>query len=477
MSRFNPDRSGKVWKTEKKFLPRSLRHLLTALVAPSLLGGCATPHKTETAGVEPSVNTKYVVFHVRPRFRVPDELSSPVEDLPLQYLPKSVTPSAADEELAGKIVTRRSKAPRASPMARLQEKLRKGKKPLAPEINAAAAARPFAARPIIQYDAKTAVGEGIWERVRKNLRLTNVEHEAVQAEIERFRQSPGALEFLLKRAEPFLYFIVEEIERRGMPMDLIMTPMVESAFDPSALSPKQAAGIWQFIPGTATDYGLTMNESYDARYDLYASTKAALAHLARLNKIFGGDWLLTLAAYNAGEGAVQRAMQANVKAGLGTGFWELNLPSETRAYVPKILALARVAADPWTQGLKLRKIASGPYLARLEVNATMTPAQLATAAGMKWEEFFGLNPAFKPDIPPPQPCNLLLPPDKAEALALNHPGAKIMGSRTYVVKKGDTLPTIAKRQGVPRLKLALWNGLKADAKLVPGQALVIYPLT
>jgi membrane-bound lytic murein transglycosylase D len=474
MSRFTLDRSDKARLREKKSFPRSLRHILTALVAPSLIGGCAAPHKAEVVSVSPPINAKYVVFHVRPRFRVPDELPSPVEDIPLQYVPKSMMPPAAEDDSFGKLVTRRSKAPPAMAMTRLQEKLRKGKNLPAPAIGAAA--RPFSGK-YPKLEAKEAVGEGIWERVRKNLRLTGVEHEAVQAEIERFRQSPGALEFLLKRAEPFLYYIVEEIERRGLPMDLIMTPMVESAFDPAALSPKQAAGIWQFIPGTATDYGLTMNESYDARYDLHAATKAALTHLARLNKIFGGDWLLSLAAYNAGEGAVQRAMQANQKAGLGTSFWELNLPSETKAYVPKILALARVAADPLTQGLKLRKIASAPYLARMEVNATMTPAQLAVVAGMSWEAFFGLNPAFKPDLPPPQPCNLLLPPDKAETLALNHPGAKIMGSRTYVVKKGDTLPAVAKRQGVPRLKLALWNGLKADSKLVPGQALVIYPLT
>jgi membrane-bound lytic murein transglycosylase D len=193
--------------------------------------------------------------------------------------------------------------------------------------------------------------------------------------------------------------------------------------------------------------------------------------------MFGGDWLLALAAYNAGEGCVQRAVATNQKAGLGTSFWDLDLPAETKAYVPKILALSRVIADPAAHGVSLRKISPLPYLARVEVSGE--PVQLAQAVagtGMSWEEFYGMNPAFKQDVAPATPFNLLLPLEKAQLLTTSIPGAKLIAARKYVVKKGETLVVIAKQQGVPPLKLADWNGLKADSRLKPGQELIIYPV-
>ena len=260
-------------------------------------------------------------------------------------------------------------------------------------------------------------------------------------------------------------------------MDLAMVPMVESGFEPTAVSPKQAAGIWQFIPGTATNNGLRLVDGYDGRYDLYAATKAALKYLSHLQALFGGDWLLALAAYNAGEGAVQRAIQANQKAGLGTSFWDLNLPAETKAYVPKILALSRVIADPATHGVALRKISSLPYLARVEVQGATVPlSETVAGMGMSWEEFYSMNPAFKPDVVPSTTFNLLLPLDKAQLLVANLQGTKLVAARKYVVKKGETLTVIAKEQGVPTLKLAEWNGLQTNSRVKPGQELIIYPV-
>jgi membrane-bound lytic murein transglycosylase D len=313
--------------------------------------------------------------------------------------------------------------------------------------------------------------------VRKHLMLTAYEHESIQAEVDKIKRSPGTLNFISKRAEPFLFYVVDEIDRRGLPMDLAMVPMVESAFEPTAISPKQAAGIWQFIPGTATNNGLRLVEGYDGRYDLYAATKAALKYLSHLQGLFGGDWLLALAAYNAGEGCVQRAIQVNQKAGLGTSFWDLNLPAETKAYVPKVLALSRVIADPATHGVTLRKISTLPYLARVEVQNTTVPlAETVAGLGMSWEEFYGQNPAFKPDVVPSTSFNLLLPLDKAQMLVANMQGSKLIAARKYVVKKGETLTVIAKQQGVTALKLAEWNGLQADSRVKPGQELIIYPV-
>jgi len=319
--------------------------------------------------------------------------------------------------------------------------------------------------------------DGLWDRLRRRLMLTAYEHESIQAEVDKIKRSPGTLGFISKQAEPFLFYVVDEIERRGLPMDLAMVPMVESAFQPTAVSPKQAAGIWQFIPGTATDNGLRLVDGYDGRYDIYAATKAALKYLAHLQGLFGGDWLMALAAYNAGEGCVQKAILANQKAGLGTSFWDLSLPAETKAYVPKVLALSRVIADPGMHGVVLRKISTLPYLARVEVQGESVPlSETLAGLGISWEEFYSTNPAFKPDVAATTPFNLLLPLEKAQMLAANLPGARLIAARKYVVKKGETLTVIAKQQGVPTLKLAEWNGLKADSRVKPGQELIIYPV-
>ena len=319
--------------------------------------------------------------------------------------------------------------------------------------------------------------DGLWDRLRRHLMLTGYEHESIQTEVEKIKRSPGTLGFISKQAEPFLFYVVDEIERRGLPMDLAMVPMVESAFQPTAVSPKQAAGIWQFIPGTATNNGLRLVDGYDGRYDIYAATKAALKYLSHLQGLFGGDWLMALAAYNAGEGCVQRAILANQKAGLGTSFWDLSLPAETKAYVPKVLALSRVIADPGMHGVVLRKISTLPYLARVEVQGTSVPlSETLAGLGISWDEFYSTNPAFKPDVVAAAPFNLLLPLEKAQMLAANLPGARLIAARKYVVKKGETLTVIAKQQGVTALKLAEWNGLQADSRVKPGQELIIYPV-
>lgn len=314
-----------------------------------------------------------------------------------------------------------------------------------------------------------------WTAVRSNLVLTGVEHERLDAHLEHLRQHPGNVDFLMTRADPYLQYLLGEIKRQGLPNDLILVPMVESAFQTTALSSKQAAGLWQFIPSTGQQYGLQLTENYDGRYDTHPATQAALKYLKRLNELFHCDWLLALAAYNAGEGAVQRAVQANRLAG-GTGtFWELSLPLETQNYVVKILALAKVVADPAGHGFRPHKSAPGNILARVEAKPEVPIADLIASSGMAPDEFYKLNPAFKQGVEPPaQPHHFLLPLEKAELLmAANMQGAKVYAPRKVVVKKGETLQQLAKRHGVPEPKLAEWNGLNLRAPLRAGQEIVV----
>ena len=320
--------------------------------------------------------------------------------------------------------------------------------------------------------------DGIWQRIRERLALEEVTHERIDEQIDHLRRHPGYLTTLSQRAEPYLHYIVELIDQRGLPMDMVIVPMVESAFQPLAVSPKEAAGLWQFIPTTGQQRGLTLADGYDGRYDIHASTKAALNHLSYLNKLFNGDWLLALAAYNAGEGTVKRAIEANQKEALGTTFWDLKLPAETQAYVPKILALSRVISDPKTYQVKLRKINNAPQLVRVVVKPEVNLADAIMVTGMVAEDFYRFNPAFKPDVPPPaQTYNLLLPLDKAEVLVDNLAGTQLMAPRKVIVKKGETLATIAQRHGVSHLKLAQWNKLSGKTVLKTGQQLIVYPVS
>jgi len=452
-------------------LARRIRGIITSLTIPTIMTACApVPHVGSGYAQNTAGKTVLYVGATSKKTDDSDEETDEVAkksndtfssvSMANQYIPLS-----ADIQIFEKVLSKYRTEPEAP---------KNGKKDKLANANKSRSFSPAATlSPLVSVKSGK---DGIWERVRRRLMLTGYDQESVMAEVEKIRHSPGAVQFISRKAEPFLFYIVDEIERRGLPMDLAMVPMVESAFQPTAVSPKQAAGIWQFIPGTATNYGLRLVDGYDGRYDIYASTKAALKYLSRLQAMFNGDWLLALAAYNAGEGAVQRAIATNQKAGLGTSFWELSLPAETKAYVPKILALSRVIADPAAHGVSLHKISSLPYLARVEVNSSVQLGQAAMDVGMSWDEFYGLNPAFKPDVAATPPYNLLLPLDKAQMLVANLQGSKLVAARKYVVKKGETLGVIAKQQGVPPLKLAEWNGLKADSRVKPGQELIIYPV-
>jgi len=179
----------------------------------------------------------------------------------------------------------------------------------------------------------------LWDRIRNNFQFGSIEHRRVKTQFKWFKEHPEYINRVAARATPYMYFIVESLEAQGIPGELALLPIVESAFKPFAYSHGRASGIWQFIPATGRLYGLKQNWWYDGRRDIYASTNASLRLLKNLAKYFKGDWMLALAAYNSGQGTVQRAIRRNKRRGLPTDFFSLKLPTETKAYVPKLLAL------------------------------------------------------------------------------------------------------------------------------------------
>lgn len=356
------------------------------------------------------------------------------------------------------------------------------------------------------------VSKDLWGRMRGRMVLAEITHPRIQEQIDSFKRNPGYLNLFTQRARPYLHYIVEHIDRGRLPMDLALVPMVESAFQPTAVSPKEAAGLWQIIPSTGQERGLMLAEGYDGRLDIHTSTEAALGYLRYLNKLFNGDWLLTLAAYNAGPRAVQDAIktrasqpapaptivlvethpaivQALALAGPARSvvvrenplppqspFWSLKLPKETQDYVPRIVALAHIVANPGTYGVKLQTIDNQPYLYRVDLTPEIKVFDSVTAAGIPPEEFLRFNPGFKTGIEPPaRAYKLLLPREQAQNLVANAPGARLLAPSKHTVQKGETLDMIAKRHGVPSQQLAQWNGLSGKGRLKTGQQLVIYP--
>lgn len=287
----------------------------------------------------------------------------------------------------------------------------------------------------------------LFERIRAGFKLDEHDRRAVSQQANWFAGNPEYLERAFGRAELYLYHIVSEIESRGMPLELALLPVVESAFEPYAYSRARASGLWQFIPGTGTRFGLKQNWWYDGRRDVVESTRAALDYLQYLHDEFNGDWLLAIASYNCGEARVAREFRRNLAAGKPVDFWSLKLPSETRAYVPKLLAMKRIVADPASFGLEFSPIANLPYFARVETGGQIDLKIAAEIAGISDLELYELNPAFhRWATDPAGPHFLLLPADTAETfsttLASLAPEERLRVS-SYTVEPGDTLTSIA----------------------------------
>ncbi|RFQ41161.1 LysM peptidoglycan-binding domain-containing protein [Pseudomonas sp. ATCC 13867] len=323
----------------------------------------------------------------------------------------------------------------------------------------------------------------IWERMRVGFQLQDQIDTNPRIERQRlwFMSNPSFLENASERGSPYMHYVVERLEERDMPLELALLPVIESSYNPMAVSRAQAVGLWQFIPSTGTHFNLRQTNFYDGRRDITASTNAALTYLTRLHDMFNGDWLLALAAYNAGEGTVSRAIERNQRLGLPTDYWNLPLPKETQDYVPKLLALSQLVMAPNIYGISLNPIANEPYFTSIRVKPGLDLSRVAALADLDEDELYQLNPAFKRRITRDGPQHLLVPLDKADTLKAGIDTLKpqpLVASATskslqqYRVRKGDSLHSIAQRYRLSVAELKSANRLSAN-RLRSGQVLVI----
>jgi len=288
----------------------------------------------------------------------------------------------------------------------------------------------------------------LWQRIRNGYGIPYpTMHSATKSQLNWFVKHPEYIDRVVERARPYLHHIVDELEQRGMPLEIALLPVVESGFQPFAYSHGRAAGLWQFIPGTGKAYGLQQNWWYDGRRDVVESTHAALDYLEKLHRDFG-DWQLALAAYNCGEGTVGRAIKRNKKAGKPTDFWSLDLPKETSAYVPKLLAVSHLIAEPEKYQITLSPVDNSPFLTVVEVGSQIDLAVAAKLAGITTDEIYQLNPGFNRWATRPEgPHNLVVPLEKAaefqQALADLPANERVQWTR-HKIKSGESLGLIAK---------------------------------
>lgn len=300
------------------------------------------------------------------------------------------------------------------------------------------------------YDLLIApeVAPDLWLRVRNQLSFAVPDNRRIKAQRDWYLKHPDYMQRVTKRAQPFLHLIVEEIEQQQLPLELALLPIVESAFDPFAYSHGRAAGMWQFIPGTAKRFGMKQTWWYDGRRDVIAATEGALAYLAYLQDMFDGNWLHALAAYNSGEGRVMKAIRKNKAAGKATDFWSLDLPKETRAYVPKLLALSDILANAEQYAFAWPQIENVAVTEVVAIDSQIDLAYAADLAGLTLAELHALNPGFNRWATDPDgPHRLLLPIDKASQFSTQLAKVDNMQRMNWVrhkVKSGDSLLKLAK---------------------------------
>lgn len=309
--------------------------------------------------------------------------------------------------------------------------------------------------------------ENIWDRINHGFSFDrHIQHRSVQAKLAWYKRNQDYIDRVVDRARPYIYHIVEELEKRQMPSELALLPVVESAYHPFAYSPSRASGIWQFIPGTGKQYGLKQNWWYDGRRDITAATRAALDYLEKLHKEFNGDWLLALAAYNTGERNVARAIKRNKRRGKGTDFWSLRLPRETRGYVPSLLAVTELVANSATHKITWKPVPNDVYFVQIDAGEQLDLAMAAELAGLSIDDFYTLNPAFNRWATDPNgPHTLLIPVEKKEVfqekLAALPKHERISWKR-HIIKHGDSLSRIAARYRTSVSTLKQVNGLRSN---------------
>ena len=318
----------------------------------------------------------------------------------------------------------------------------------------------------------------LWERIRKGFAMPDLETKLAENRTRWYASQGEYIDRMAQRSQRYLFHIVEEIERRGMPTELALLPFVESAFQPEAISSAKAAGLWQFIPSTGKNYELAQNMWHDERRDVIESTRAALDYLQKLHDMFN-DWHLALAAYNWGEGAVSRAIEKNRRARKPTGYTSLKMPQETAYYVPKLQAIKNIVSEPERYGVALPRIDDTPYFVAVHKTRDIDVDTAARLAEMEPAEFRALNPAFnRPVIVGASDTKLLLPADKADRFHANlaaweATGQPLASWTTYKMQPSDTLAAVAKRVGIGEQQLREANRVPPRYRLAPGSTILI----
>jgi membrane-bound lytic murein transglycosylase D len=333
-----------------------------------------------------------------------------------------------------------------------------------------------APQPVAKLD-RTQPPADLWQRLRNGFAMPDLQGRLVSERMEWYVANQDYLQRVFERSRLYLFHIVEELEKRGMPTEIALLPIVESAFNPMAYSRAHASGLWQFIPGTGKRYELKQNWWYDGRRDIVDSTNAALDYLKDVYDMHG-DWHLALASYNWGENAVARAIEKNRREGQPTDYMSLPMPTETRGYVPKLQALKNIIANPQAYGVTLTPIPNEPYFATVTKTRDIDVQLAAKLAEMPVDEFVALNPGFsRPLIRTAVAPRIVLPADKVDTFHENlekYEDKSLVSWKTYVPQRGENLEAIAKKHGLTLGQLKEVNGIAPRSRTVP--SLLVVPI-
>lgn len=344
----------------------------------------------------------------------------------------------------------------------------------APEVTAVAGSTPSEGNP---SGMDTPVYSDLWSRIIGDFQLqSHYDMPDVDDELRWYVNNQQYFDRISLRASPFLFWIVSETERRGLPAELVLLPIIESAFEPNAVSSEKAVGLWQIVAPTASNLGLAMDWWYDGRKDPLASTNAALDYLEYLYQQFDQDWLLSLAAYNAGEGNLRRAIRREGSEQDGISFWDLRLPAETRAHVPRLLAMAKLMAHAGEYGVSLPEIPNQPYFAEIDPGFQVDLEIAASTLGMEADALRELNPGYLQWATHPDRQQSLLVPlqvaNSAYGSLQQIPADQRITWSRYQIKPGDTLIAIARRLGTSVEVIRRVNGINGS-RIIAGRSLLI----
>ena len=343
--------------------------------------------------------------------------------------------------------------------------------------SAVAVARSILPQALTPVKADDYKDPDLWARIRSGYAIPDIDNALVAKHVQWYASRPDYLTRTSTRASLYLYHVVQELEKRGMPTELALLPVIESAFNPQALSNANAAGIWQFVPGTGRDFNLQQNMFKDERRGVLASTDAALTYLQRLYTMFG-DWQLALAAYNWGEGNVQKAIQKNRALGKPTDYESLCelMPAETRNYVPKLQAVKNIIANPAQYGVSLPTIDNTPYFVAVDKTSDIDLAVAAQLAEMSVDEFKALNPQFKKPVITGESTKILLPKENAEKFNLNLAqwGRALSTWTTHKITSArESIASLAAKLGTTPEVIRQANNIPPQMRLKAGSTILV----